>query len=46
MSRTDVFDLGRLQLSAGEGRRLELETPLAALEFAGQRYDAVRRSCP
>ncbi len=40
MARTDVFDLGALRLTAGEGRRLELETPLADLEFAGQRYVA------
>ena len=46
MSRTDVFDLGRLRLSAGEGRRLDLETPLAPLEFGGQRYDAVPAQVP
>ena len=38
MSRTDVFDLGRLQLASGEGRRLELETTLGDLELGGQRY--------
>jgi uncharacterized protein len=36
--RTQVFDLGRLSLSSGEGRRLRLETPVAAFEFGGQRY--------
>jgi uncharacterized protein len=41
MSRTDVFDLGRLRLSSGEGRRLELEAPLEPLDFGGQRYDVV-----
>jgi uncharacterized protein len=46
MSRTDVFDLGRLRLSPGEGRRLDLETPLAPLEFAGQRYEAVPALVP
>ena len=40
MSRTDVFDLGRLRLTSGEGRRLELETALQPLEFAGQRFCA------
>lgn len=41
MSRTDVFDLGRLRLTAGEGRRLDLEVALAPLEFSGQRYEVV-----
>ena len=39
MSRTDAFDLGRLRLKPGEGRRLELETALDPLVFAGQSYD-------
>jgi uncharacterized protein len=39
MSRTDVFDLGRLRLSAGEGRRLDLEVALRPLEFSGVRYE-------
>jgi uncharacterized protein len=39
MSRTDVFDLGRLRLSAGEGRRLDLEVALRPLEFGGVRYE-------
>ena len=46
MSRTDVFDLGRLRLSSGEGRRLELETSLESLEFGGQRYDVVPAVVP
>src|SRR4051812_36846478 len=46
MSRTDVFDLGRLRLSPGEGRRLDLETPLAPLELAGQRYEAIPAQVP
>ncbi len=41
MSRTDVFDLGRLRLTAGEGRRLDLEVALAPLEFSGERYEVV-----
>jgi uncharacterized protein len=34
----DSFDLGRLKLSSGEGRRLELEARLDPLQLAGQRY--------
>ena len=36
--RTDSFDLGRLRLSSGEGRRLELEVTLDPLQFGGQTY--------
>jgi uncharacterized protein len=36
--RTEIFDLGRLSLSSGEGRRLDLEVPIGGFEFAGQRY--------
>ena len=46
MSRTDVFDLGRLQLAPGEGRRLDLEAGLAPLTFGGQRYEAVPAQVP
>jgi uncharacterized protein len=46
MSRTDVFDLGRLRLAPGEGRRLDLETGLAPLNFAGQTYEAVPAQVP
>ena len=38
--RTDIFSLGRLGLTSGEGRRLELHTALAPLELAGERYTA------
>ena len=38
--RTDTFDIGRLGLSSGEARRLDLELPLDPLEFGGQRYQA------
>jgi uncharacterized protein len=37
--RTDVFDIGKLGLSSGEGRRLEFEVPVDSFEFGGQRYD-------
>jgi uncharacterized protein len=36
--RTESFDLGRLSLSSGEGRRLSLEVPVAGFEFGGQDY--------
>ena len=36
--RTEIFDLGRLSLSSGEGRRRDLEVPVADFEFGGQRY--------
>jgi uncharacterized protein len=36
--RTDIFDIGRLGLSSGEGRRLELGVPVADFDFGGQRY--------
>jgi uncharacterized protein len=32
------FELARLQLSSGEGRRVDLELPLEPLEYGGQRY--------
>jgi uncharacterized protein len=35
---TDIFDIGRLGLSSGEGRRLDLEVAVDDLDFAGQRY--------
>jgi len=38
-ARTDSFDLGRLRLTAGEGRRLELDVALDALRFAGETYE-------
>jgi uncharacterized protein len=37
--RTDSFDVGRLGLSSGEGRRLDLDVPVDGFEFGGQRYD-------
>lgn len=35
---THEFDLAALQLHAGEGRRLELEVPIASLDLGGGRY--------
>jgi uncharacterized protein len=37
-ARTDSFDLGRLRLTTGEGRRLALEVALDPLEFGGKTY--------
>jgi uncharacterized protein len=37
--RTDVFDIGRLGLSSGEGRRFELDVPVGGFDFGGQRYE-------
>jgi uncharacterized protein len=36
--RTEIFDLGRLGLSSGEGRRLDLDVPVDPFEFGGQTY--------
>jgi uncharacterized protein len=35
---TDLFDLGRLRLSSGEGRRLTLGARLGDFDFGGERY--------
>ena len=44
--RTDIFDLGRLGLHSGEGRRLDVRVTLDPLEFGGQRYQSVEHSVP
>lgn len=36
--RTDTFDLGRLRLTSGEGRRLELAVSLGRFHFGAQEY--------
>ena len=36
--RTDTFELGRLRLSSGEGRRLDLHAAVAPFDYGGQRY--------
>ncbi len=38
-ARTDSFDLGRLRLTSGEGRHLELDVALDALSFGGETYE-------
>ncbi|MEA2369179.1 MAG: hypothetical protein QOH38_1897 [Thermoleophilaceae bacterium] len=40
--RTDVFDLGRLQLASGQSRQVELWVEIEELEFGGQRYSSER----
>jgi uncharacterized protein len=42
--RTEIFDLGRLGLTSGEGRRLALEVPLGSFEFGGQAYEVPGRT--
>jgi uncharacterized protein len=38
-SRTDIFDLGRLQLSSGSARSVDLRVKLETFEFGGQDYE-------
>jgi uncharacterized protein len=40
-SRTDSFDIGRLRLTSGEARRLQLDVALDPLEFGGETYEAI-----
>jgi len=44
--RTDVFDLQRLGLTSGEGRRLDLHVPVEPFSFGGQTYAAVPAVVP
>ena len=44
--KTEILDLGRFALSAGEARRVELEVPLRALKLGGQTYAATVRRIP
>jgi uncharacterized protein len=46
MSRTDLFDLGAMKLTAGQGRRLDLEVVLDPLEYSGQPYAIVPATVP
>jgi uncharacterized protein len=43
---TDIFDIGRLGLGSGEGRRLELDVAVEPLDFAGQQYAVAGRRAP
>jgi uncharacterized protein len=38
--KTDVFDLGRLQLASGQGRQVDLRIELDDLAFGGQSYSS------
>src|SRR5918999_551296 len=41
--RTDSFELGRLGLTSGEGRRLDLHASIAAFDYGGQGYEVDAR---
>ena len=45
-THTDIFDLGRLGLTSGEGRHLDLTVRLDPLQFGGQRYEATPSEVP
>jgi uncharacterized protein len=45
-ARTDTFDLGRLSLSPGEARHLDLETTLGDFKFGSETYSADPRDVP
>jgi uncharacterized protein len=44
--RTDTFDLERLHLRSGEGRRIELHVPVDALAYAGSTYEVTPSPMP
>ncbi|HEY1357572.1 MAG TPA: DUF177 domain-containing protein [Thermoleophilaceae bacterium] len=43
---TDVFDIGRLGLSSGEGRRLDVDVRVEPFDFGGQEYSVEGRRVP
>jgi uncharacterized protein len=45
-ARTDLLDLGRLRLSPGEGRRLDLSVPVERFSFGGESYGVEPREVP
>ena len=45
-ARTDIFDLGRLGLSSGEARRLDLAVTIPDFSFGGQRYAVAPSEVP
>jgi uncharacterized protein len=45
-ARAETFDLGRLRLASGEGRRLELEVPVAPLRLGAESYGVVPSPVP
>jgi uncharacterized protein len=44
--RTDIFDLGRLNLHSGEARRLQLEVGFDPLDLGRQQYSVSRGRLP
>jgi uncharacterized protein len=46
VQRADVFDLGSLRMTAGEGRRLELAVELGGFELGGERYETEPAAVP
>src|SRR3954469_11711862 len=44
--RTDLFDLGRLGLTSGEGRRLDLFVHVAPFDYGGSTYAVVPELVP
>jgi DUF177 domain-containing protein len=44
--RTDIFDLGRLSLHSGEGRRIDTHVTVDPLFFGGQTYDTGTHEVP
>ncbi len=44
--RTDIFDLGRLALHSGEGRRIDTHVSADPFEFGGQRYESDEGEVP
>ena len=44
--RTDLFELERLKLRSGEGRRFDLHAPVDDLRFGDQRYDVAPDPMP
>src|SRR5262245_28170786 len=45
-ARTDIFDLGRLSLSPGEARHLDLQVSLGDFKFGTESYSAEPRDVP
>ena len=43
---TDIFDLGRLKLHSGDGRRLQLEVGFDPLDLGGQEYSVAGGHVP
>jgi uncharacterized protein len=44
--RTDTFELARLGLSSGEGRRLDLHAGIEPFGFGGERYEVTQQHVP